>query len=555
MPADGTRKVDGGRVTTPAVSAISFAERPAGGDTYVRGERIRVAVAFDRRVTVSGSPQVALLIDSGSRTATFASADAGGTAVYFEYPVQAQDLDPDGIAISADAIALNGGSIRAADGVTGAALSHAALAADATRKVDGRIAGPLVSSIAFTGAPLAGGTYQRGENIDVRVEFSQPITYAGRPYVELTVGSQTRPAAFAYVPGPAALAFTYTVVAGDLDPDGVAIAADAIRLDGGSIKAADGVTPAILAQPAVAADSNRKVDGNQATAPAVSAVAFVDSPANGDSYQLDETIEVKVVFDRYVTFSGSPRVALTIGGQTRLARFSFGRGTGGITDLHFEYVVQERDFDADGIGIAADAIRLDGGSITARDRTTAADLRHAALADDATRRVDGIAVTGPALTGISFRGVPAGGDAYQRGESIRVVLGFDRRVTVSGAPEVELTIGSRTARATLSSYGIGVRALGFEYPVQALDADANGIAIAANAIRLNGGSITATDGTTPALLTHAAVADDLSRKVGAVTAPAADTALSSIFISSSPASGDTYERGEIEDTGRLQWHP
>ena len=544
VPADGTRKVDGSRVTTPAVSAISFAGRPAGGDTYVRGERIRVAVAFDRRVTVSGSPQVALLIDSGSRSAAFASADAGGTAVYFEYPVQAQDLDPDGIAIAADAIALNGGSIQAADGVTDAALSHAALAVDATRKVDGRIAGPLVSSIAFTGAPLTGGTYQRGENIDVRVEFSQPITYAGRPYVELSIGSRTRPAAFAYVPGPAALAFRYIVVSGDLDPDGVAIAADAIRLDGGSIKAADGVTPAILAHPAVAADPNRKVDGNQATAPAVSAIAFVDSPANGDSYQLGETIEVKVVFDRYVAFSGSPRVALTIGGQTGLASLSYGRGSGGITDLHFKYVVQERDFDADGIGIPADAIRLDGGSITARDRSTAADLRHAALADDATRRVDGIAVTGPVLNRIALFGVPAGGDAYQRGETIKVQVGFDRLVTVAGSPEVELTIGSRTARATLSSYGVGVRALGFEYPVQALDADADGIAIAANAIRLNGGSITATDGTTPALLTHAAVADDLSRKVGAVTAPAADTALSSIFISSSPAGGDTYERGE-----------
>ena len=544
MPTDGTRKVDGSRVTTPAVSAISFAGRPAGADTYVRGERIRVAVAFDRRVTVNGSPQLALLIDSGSRTASFASADAGGTAVYFEYTVQAQDLDPDGIAIAADAIAVNGGSIRATDGVTGAELSHAALAADATRKVDGRIAGPVVSSIFFTGAPLAGGTYQRGENIDVRVEFSQPIAYTGRPYVELSIGSRTRPAAFAFVPGPAALAFKYVVVAGDLDPDGVAIAADAIRLDGGSIKAADGVTPAILGHAAVAADPNRRVDGNQATAPAVSAVSFVDSPANGDTYQLGETIEVKVVFDRYVAFSGSPRVALTIGGQTRLARLSYGRGTGGITDLHFKYVVQQRDFDADGIGIAANAIRLDGGSITARDGITDADLRHAALADDATRRVDGIAVTGPALDRIAFSGVPAGGDAYQRGETIKVQVGFDRLVTVAGSPEVELTIGNRSVRAAFSSYGVRVRALGFEYPVHALDFDADGIAIAANAIRLNGGSITATDGTTAALLTHAAVADDLSRKVGAITETAAETALSSIFFSSSPAGGDTYERGE-----------
>ena len=541
---DPGRKVDGSRVTAPAVSSIAFAGRPAGAGTYVHGETIRVQVVFDRAVTVSGSPQVALLIGSATRTAAFASADSAANALYFEYTVQAADLDRDGIAIAADAISLAGGSVKAADGITDAELSHAAVTADATRKVDGRITGPVVSSIAFITTPLLGATFQRGENIDVMAEFNQPITYSGTPYVELSIGSRTRPAALAYVPGPAALAFSYTVQAGDLDADGVSIAANAIRLGGGSIKAADGVTDAILAHAPVAADRGRKVNGNQVTAPAVSRISFVGSPADGTTYQLGETIEVRVEFDRYVSGSGSLRLALTIGGQTRLARYSHGRGLGGVTDLHFKYVVQETDFDANGVSIGADAIRLNGGRITTADRATAADLSHAALPDDATRRVDGIQVAGPALTSIYFVGVPASGDAYQRGEAIRVHLFFDRLVTVSGSPEVELTIGSRTARATLYGYGLGVRGLGFEYAVQALDADADGIAIAANAVRLNGGRITATDGTTAARLTHPAVADDLTRKVGRVRDTATATAVSSLFFSSSPAGGDTYERGE-----------
>ena len=544
VAADPGRKVDGSRVTAPAVSAIAFAGRPVGAGTYVRGETIRVQVMFNRAVTVSGSPRVALLVGRATGTAAFASADSAANALYFEYSVQAADLDGDGIAIAADAISLNGGSVKAADGVTDADLSHAVVAADATRKVDGRITGPVVSSIAFITTPLSGATFQRGENIDVRVEFNQPITYSGTPSVELSIGSRTRPAALAYVPGPTALAFSYTVQAGDLDADGVSIAANAIRLGGGSIKAADGVTDAILAHAPVAADRGRKVNGNQATAPSVSRISFVGSPAAGATYQLGETIEVKVEFDRYVSGSGSLRLALTIGGQTRLARYSHGRGFGGVTDLHFKYVVQETDFDADGVSIGADAIRLNGGRITTADRATAADLSHAALPDDATRRVDGIQVTGPALTRIYFVGVPDSGDAYQRGETISVHVIFDRLVTVSGSPQVELTIGSRTARATLSSYGLGVRVLGFEYTVQALDADADGVSIAANAVRLNGGSITATDGTTAARLTHPAVADDPTRKVGQVRDAAAATAVSSLFFSSSPAGGDTYERGE-----------
>ena len=544
VATDPNRKVDGSRVTAPAVSAVAFAGHPAGAGTYVRGETIRVQVRFNRAVTVSGSPRVALLVGSATRTAAFAAADSTATALHFAYTVQAADLDGDGIAIAADAISLAGGSVQAADGVTDADLRHAAVAADATRKVDGRITGPVVSGITFVTTPLLGATYQRGENIDVRVEFNQPIRYTGNPSVELSIGSRTRLAALAYVPAPAALAFRYTVQAGDLDADGVSIAANAIRLGGGSIKAADGVTDAILAHAPVAAGRGRRVNGNQVTAPAVSRITFVGSPAGGTTYQLGETIEVKVEFDRYVSWSGSPRLALTIGGQTRLARLSHGRGIGGITDLHFKYVVQETDYDANGVSIAADAIRLDGGSITTADRATGADLSHAALPDDATRGVDGIQVAGPVVTSIAFAGVPAGGDAYQRGEAIRVSVFFDRLVTVSGSPEVELTIGSRTVRATLFSYGLGVRGLGFEYPVQALDADADGVSIAADAIRLNGGSITATDGTTAARLTHPAVADDLTRKVGRVTEAAAATAVSSLFVSSSPAGGDTYERGE-----------
>ncbi len=544
VAADPNRKVAGSRVTAPAVSAIAFAGRPAGAGTYVRGETIRVQVRFNRAVTVSGSPRVALLVGSATRTATFAAADSTANTLHFAYTVQAVDLDGDGISIAADAISLAGGSVKAGDGVTDANLSHAAVAADATRKVDGRITGPVVSSIAFITTPQTGATFQRGENIDVRVEFNQPIRYSGNPSVELSIGSRTRPATLAYEPGPTALVFRYTVQAGDLDADGVAIAANAIRLGGGSIEAADGVTDAILAHAPVASDRGRKVNGNQVTAPAVSRISFVGSPADGTTYQLGETIEVKVEFDRYVSSSFSLRLALTIGGQTRLARLSYSRGFGGVTDLHFKYVVQETDFDANGVSIGADAIRLNGGRITTADRVTDADLSHAALADDATRRVDGTRITGPALTDIYFVGVPRSGDAYQRGETILVQVNFDRLVTVSGSPEVELTIGNRTARATLFSYGLGVRVLGFEYPVQALDADADGVSIAADAVRLNGGRITATDGTTAARLSHPAVADDLTRKVGQVRDAAAATAVSSLFFASSPAGGDTYERGE-----------
>ena len=285
------------------------------------------------------------------------------------------------------------------------------------------------------------------------------------------------------------LFFEYTVVEEDSDTDGISVAANAIRLNGGTIKAAaDGTTDADLTHSALTADSGHKVDGSLNEVPAVSSVSFVGSPANGDTYELGETIEVKVVFHRFIEHDASPQVALTIGGQTALATYDHGRGQGGgITALHFEYEVQADDFDADGISIPADSIR-NGATIKAdADGTTDADVTHAAVSDDPTRKVDGALVAEPTVTGVNVIGTPRRGEAYQAGETINLQVWFSRLVTVSGSPYVELTVGNGIRQATFHTHGVEVQGVGFQYTVQAHDSDADGISVAANAIRLDGG--------------------------------------------------------------------
>ena len=420
---------------------------------------------------------------------------------------------------------------------------------------------PAVSKVSWFSAPASGDTYQRGDPIEVRVDFDRLVTITGTPQVQLTVGANTRAVGLSSTAGPtsstSSLFFEYTVVAGDEDTDGVSVAADAIRLNGGGIKAAaDGTTDADLTHSALTGGSGHKVDGSLNQAPAVTGVSFVNSPEDGDTYELGETIEVKVVFHRFVKWTKgsegtSIQVALNIGGQTALATLDHGRGHGGgVTDLHFDYEVQADDFDADGIGIDANAIRLNGGTMKAQsDSTLNADLTHAAVDDDATRKVDGAEVDAPVVTRVNFIGTPRKGDAYQAEETIGLQVWFDRLITVSGTPYVELTVGSRTRKATFHTHGVEVQGIGFQYTVQAHDSDADGLSVAANAIRLNGGSITAVDGTTAAVLTHAAVAADATRKVGDPTAtpPGGGPAVNSVFFGSSPRSGDTYRRGETID--------
>ena len=281
----------------------------------------------------------------------------------------------------------------------------------------------------------------------------------------------------------------------------------------------------------------------------VSRLFFSSYPASGDTYQFGEAIRVEVVFDRAVTVSGNPQLALTIGSATRAAGFVGGSDTG-ITTLSFEYVVQAADRDLDGIGIAADALALNGGTITAAGGSGAADLTHAALPTDTVRKVDGGQVSTPAVSSIYFASTPANGTTYELGDTIRVTLQFDRAVTATGTPQVALAIGTRSRLANYHSSH--ARFLFFDYQVQAADLDSDGIGIAANALSLNGGSIAAAAAdATAAELTHAAVAVTHGVDGSSVTTPA----VSHVAFAGSPVNGDTYLRGEtIGRAGGVQPH-
>ena len=65
---------------------------------------------------MDGNPQLALTVGSRTRQASFWSSSVYGDFLFFRYQVQSADADPDGIGIAADALTLNGGSIRSEAG-------------------------------------------------------------------------------------------------------------------------------------------------------------------------------------------------------------------------------------------------------------------------------------------------------------------------------------------------------------------------------------------------------------------------------------------------------
>ena len=102
-----------GNAGPPMVRDISFSSYAEIAGTYERGETVEVAVDFTAHVTVNGSPQLALIVGDETKWATYSHNVRWTNFLAFRYTVQAVDRDTNGISIPADAIRLNGGSIRA----------------------------------------------------------------------------------------------------------------------------------------------------------------------------------------------------------------------------------------------------------------------------------------------------------------------------------------------------------------------------------------------------------------------------------------------------------
>ncbi|GAB3868491.1 hypothetical protein GCM10028824_13540 [Hymenobacter segetis] len=89
---------------------------------------------------------------------------------------------------------------------------------------------------------------------------------------------------------------------------------------------------------------------------------------------------------------------------------------------------------------------------------------------------------GPAVSSVA---VPANG-TYRAGQTLSFTVNFSEAVTVTGTPQLALTVGA-TARQAAYASGTGTTALVFSYTVQSGDQDADGIAL--GALGLNGGTL------------------------------------------------------------------
>ena len=470
---------------------------------------------------------------------------SGTDKLRFSYQVQPGDLDADGMLIGAKGEqGLGENKIKALNHDVNALHTYREMLTEFN--VDGNI---YVKEVGIASTTADGETYRYGETIDVDVTFSVPVRALHNPFIGLwldgTGRSESRVARYTEGSGTRTLRFSYEVMPGDLDSDGLFIGALGENGMGTGIAMA-------LDHDWVADHSfdgrefpSHKVNGNIK----VTGVNIVSSPASGDTYRFGESIEVDVTFSAPVRAVDTPHVSLWFDGTGealwRGARYQSGSGT---ETLRFAYEVQAGDRDTDGILIGGiDYQGLGEGKVLALNHDLEANHSHGE------QFLEGHKVNGqPYVKAVEITSSPAlGGDIYGQGEAVEITVYFDQELEKEGEVKLGLDIYYPEDEPTFAAYvsGDGSDAFVFSYEVGEDDYDDDGISVSASSgnsgfagtgtIRAAGTGVEL-DPTQPGLEN----AEGHRINGGSLFHDRSGPRIKSINIVSQPKDGETYTAGD-----------
>ena len=181
-----------------------------------------------------------------------------------------------------------------------------------------------------------------------------------------------------------------------------------------------------------------------ATGPKVSAVAISSATgAQSSTLNAGDVLSATVTMDSATTVTGTPQLALNIGGTTVQATYASGSGT---SALVFNYTVLAGQNDANGISVAVNSLALNGGSMV-DVAGNAATLTHALVADNSSYLVDTLAPTVSIVTPSTFTST-GGTFGFTFSESVTGFAAADVSVTGGSAATVGGSGASYTSVVT-----------------------------------------------------------------------------------------------------------
>jgi hypothetical protein len=382
-------------------SIIGFTQTNLPG-FYRIGNTLNFRMTFDERVYVTATPRIQLTFTTGGSVFANYAGGSGTTGLNFSYTISDTVADIDGYVI-ASTIDLDGGTLTDAIGndatLTFAGLVGAVETYSASVSFDGRQ--PFVTNVL---AP-ANGTYISAQNLDVTLVFNRAVNVTGNPYINLTIGSTVRQAAYLSGTGSSTLVFRYTTVPGDMDSDGITIA-NTVTQNGGQIVgiAAPFNSYFTALNNVLSIPSTTGVLVGAVQPQAISVTRNIDNTepvwgiAPDNVWIIGQQLLVTVGFNTGIFVNqtlGTPRIPITIGATVKFATYL--SGGDGQTSLIFTYTIVEGDLDTDGSIDIAD-IDLNGSTIT--DSSTTNAVLTLPISAIASTRIDGVrptlTVTAPA---------------------------------------------------------------------------------------------------------------------------------------------------------------
>ena len=529
---DAATRTFSGTPQTADVETVSVKVTASDGNGGSVSDTFDIVVSAAANNAAMGAPTITGTAQVGETltAVTTGITDADGlTSVTYTYQwIRANGTEADiasansstYILIAADL----GKTIKVKVSFTDDASNDETLTSAATATVTAAPTAPMVTDVDVTSMPASDDTYGTGEMIRYTVTFDQAVTVVGAPEFEFCLGNSgggscevgtppptRRRALLSSGSGTTMLVFSYTVVEGDMDDNGI-WAGDqdrTIKLEGGTIQGTVGGLDAVLTHTVVDTKADHKVNG------AADNTAAMGAP----------------------TITGTAQV-----GETLTAATTGITDADGLTSVTYTYQwIRANGTEADiasansstYILIAADLGKTIKVKVSFTDDASNAET----LTSAATATVVA-APTAPMVTDVDVTSSPDSGDTYGTGEMILFTVTFDQSVTVTGTPEFEFCLGMTATmscdagttpparrRAALSS-GSGTTALVFGYTVVAGDVDDNGIWTGdqSRTIKLEGGTIQGTVGGLDAVLTHAEEGEHTGHKVNGAAANTAPTA-------------------------------
>ena len=324
--------------------------------TYSFSEIIPIQVVFSSNVIVTGTPQLTLATGGSGRIVDYTSGNNTSTLI-FNYTVQSGDASTDLEYLDENSLKLNGGTIRRlASGDCDLGLPTIGGGNSLSDNKSIVISSSSTTVVSVT-SEYGNQSYSFGQAVDILVNFSGTVTVTGTPQLTLATGGSGRIVDFTSTEySGSKMRFRYYVRSGDASTDLEYLDVNSLKLNGGTIKGADGLgvitTLPTIGTNSLSANSTIEISSSSTT------LSYVTSSAVDGNYGVGAVIPIQVVFSDKVWRNGGPsELTLATGnitfGESQILQpgtvvqnspYSGGNAASLGTDtLVFNYTVQEND--------------------------------------------------------------------------------------------------------------------------------------------------------------------------------------------------------------------